>query len=95
MKISLDSLPLQGVYYVAKGEAMKTTQLKADARTRIQKAIALLEQAIELLGDGDDLERTLAGQTQGMVDTAGDAKQGTFRTWEARESLKRALSTTR
>ena len=67
----------------------------ADARNRIQKAIALLDQVVETLGDGDDLERSLAGVTSGMVESLGDAKQGTFRVWEARESLRRALGTAR
>ena len=63
-----------------------------NARKRIQKALELIDQANALLGDADDLERHLAGATSGMVESSGDAKQGTFRVWEAREMLRRALA---
>ena len=66
-------------------------EIKGNARTRIRRALRLLDEATRLLGDGDDLERHLAGTTSGMVETAGDAKEGTFRVWEAKSKLERAL----
>src|SRR5262249_55777210 len=66
-------------------------EIKGNARTRIRRALRLLDEATRLLGDGDDLERHLAGTTGGVVETAGDAKEGTFRVWEAKSKLERAL----
>src|SRR5262249_9159497 len=75
--------------------AASTTQTandtRANAKAKIQRALRLLDEATRLLGDGDDLERHLAGTTSGMVETAGDAKEGTFRVWEAKSKLERAL----
>jgi len=65
--------------------------IQTDARKRIQKAIALLDEVNRLLGDGDDLERALAGQTSGMVMSEGHAKQATFLAFDARLRLNDAL----
>ena len=70
---------------------MKPTQPKADARKRMQKAIALLDQVVEVLGDGDDLERALAGVTEGMVDSPGHAKEATHHVFNARLRLIDAI----
>jgi hypothetical protein len=68
---------------------MKTIQ--TDARKRIQKAVDLLDQVVAVLGDGDDLERALAGVPSGMVESPGHAKQATFLAFDARLRLKDAL----
>ncbi len=63
-------------------------KLQADARRRIEKAIALLDQVVELLGDGDDLVRALAGVTHGMVESDGNAKEATWLASDARSRLR-------
>lgn len=68
---------------------MKTIQ--TDARKRIQKAIDLLNEIVTILGDGDDLERALAGVTTGVVWSPGHAKKATFLAFDARLRLKEAL----
>lgn len=68
------------------------TKVSKQARERITATIKLLDRAVELLGDPDDLERHLAGVTSGMVPSPGNAKEGAFRVFDARERLREALT---
>ena len=70
---------------------MQTKWIAKNARKRVEKAIELLGEAIALLGDGDNLERALAGVTEGMVDSPGLAKEATHLAFDARERLLESI----
>ena len=70
---------------------MQTNRVGKNARKRVEKAIELLGEAITVLGDGDNLERALAGVTEGMVDSPGHAKEATHLAFDARERLIDAI----